>query len=131
MSTSASATFTLDGWDEQPYADLAEGRKLTRASVKQTFSGDITGEGTVEWLMAYRPDGTADYVGLQHVTGTLGGRSGSFVLSTPGTYDGQGATGTWTVLVGSGTGELAGLSGTGTFSAPSGGEPTVSLDYDL
>ena len=131
MTTTAHATFTLDGWDEQPYAELAEGRKLTRASVKQTFSGDITGEGTVEWLMAYRPDGTADYVGLQHIVGTLGGRSGSFVLSSPGTFDGQEAAGTWTVLIGSGTDELAGLTGTGTFSAPSGGEPTVSLDYDL
>jgi Protein of unknown function (DUF3224) len=131
MSTSASATFTLDGWDEQPYAELAEGRKLTRASVKQTFSGDIVGTGTVEWLMSYRPDGSAEYVGLQVVTGSLGGKAGSFVVSTPGTYDGQGAAGTWTVLDGSATGELAGLTGTGTFSAPSGGEPTVTLDYEL
>jgi hypothetical protein len=131
MPTSASATFTLDGWDEQPYAELAEGRKLTRASVKQTFSGDIVGAGTVEWLMAYRSDGTAEYVGLQVVTGSLGGKTGSFVVTTPGTYDGKGAAGTWTVLDGSGTGELTGLTGTGAFSAPSGGEPTVTLDYDL
>jgi hypothetical protein len=131
MTTSASATFTLDGWDEAPYEDLAEGRKLTRASVKQTFSGDIAGDGAVEWLMAYRPDETADYVGLQRITGTLGGKAGTFVLSTAGSFDGQTASGTWTVLVGSGTDELAGLTGTGTFTAPSGGEPTVSLDYDL
>jgi len=82
-------------------------------------------------LMAYRPDATADYVGLQRITGTLAGRSGTFVLSTVGTFDGQEASGTWTVLAGSGTDELAGLTGTGTFSAPSGGEPSVSLDYDL
>jgi hypothetical protein len=131
MTTSANATFSLDGWDEAPYEELADGRKLTRASVKQTFAGDIAGAGAVEWLMAYRPDATADFVGLQRITGTLGGKSGTFVLSTVGTFDGQEAAGTWTVLAGSGTDELAGLSGTGTFSAPSGGEPTVSLDYDL
>ncbi len=131
MTASANATFSLDGWDEAPYEELADGRKLTRASVKQTFSGDIAGAGTVEWLMAYRPDATADYVGLQRITGTLAGRSGTFVLSTVGTFDGQEASGTWTVLAGSGTDELAGLTGTGTFSAPSGGEPSVSLDYDL
>jgi Protein of unknown function (DUF3224) len=131
MTTSASATFTIDGWDEAPYEELADGRKLTRASVKQTFSGDITGAGAVEWLMAYRPDATADYVGLQRITGTLGGKSGTFVLSTAGTFDGAVAAGTWTVLVGSGTDGLTGLTGTGTFSAPSGGEPTVCLDYDL
>jgi hypothetical protein len=131
MTTSASATFTLDGWDEAPYEELADGRKLTKASVKQTFSGDIAGDGAVVWLMAYRPDATADYVGLQRITGTLGGKSGTFVLSTTGTFDGQEAAGTWTVLAGSGTDELAGLTGAGTFSAPSGGEPTVSLDYDV
>ena len=103
MTTTANATFTLDGWDEATYEELAAGRKLTRASVKQTFSGDIAGDGAVEWLMAYRPDETADYVGLQRITGMLGGRSGSFVLSTAGTFDGQAATGTWTVLTGSGT----------------------------
>jgi Protein of unknown function (DUF3224) len=131
MTTTASATFTLDGWDEQPYAELSEGRKLTRASVKQTFSGDITGQGSVEWLMAYRPDGTADFVGLQHIVGTVGGKSGSFVLTTTGTFDGEQAAGPWTVLTDSGTDELAGLTGTGTMSAPTGGEPTVSLDYEL
>lgn len=131
MTTSASATFTLDGWDEQPYAELEDGRKLTRASVKQTFAGDIVGEGTVEWLMAYRPDGTADFVGLQHIVGRLGGKSGSFVLSTSGTFDGQAAAGPWTVVADVSTGELAGLTGSGSMSAPTGGEPTVTLDYDL
>jgi Protein of unknown function (DUF3224) len=131
MPTRASATFSLDGWDEQPYAELAEGRKLTRASVKQTFSGDIAGAGTVEWLMAYRPDGTADFVGLQHIVGTLAGKSGSFVLATSGTFDGKEAAGPWTVLADSGTDELAGLTGSGTMSAPTAGRPTVTLDYSF
>jgi hypothetical protein len=48
MSTRASATFKIEGWDEKPYTEIEGGRKLTQASVKQAFSGDIEGEGAVD-----------------------------------------------------------------------------------
>ena len=131
MSTSARATFAIGGWDEQPYEEAADGRKLTRATVEQTFSGDIEGDGSVQWLMAYRPDGTADFVGLQRITGAFGERSGRVVLSSSGTFDGQVARGTLTVLDGSGTDGLEGIAGSGSFEAPMGGEPVVTLEYDL
>jgi Protein of unknown function (DUF3224) len=130
MTNHASGSFTLDSWDEQSYAETQDGR-LTRASVKQTFSGDIEGEGIVEWLMAYRADETARFVGLQHVAGRLGGRSGEFVLETSGSFDGRTAEGEWTVVRGSGTGDLRGLRGTGGFSAPHGPKASVTLDYDF
>src|ERR1044072_3438509 len=115
MATEATGTFKLEGWEENPYEERDGGRKLTEAHVKQTFSGDIEGEGEVRWLMAYRPDETAGYVGLQRLAGSLGGRSGSFVLQTYGRFDGKVAAGAWEVLNGSGTGELEGLSGRGSF----------------
>jgi hypothetical protein len=130
MTHHASGSFKLDSWDEHSYAET-RGGKLTRASVKQTFSGDIEGEGTVEWLMAYRGDETARFVGLQQVAGRLGGRSGEFVLETSGTFDGRRAEGEWSVVPGSGTGDLRGLRGTGGFSAPHGPEATVTLEYDF
>jgi Protein of unknown function (DUF3224) len=132
MSTRASGSFKIEGWDEKPYTEIEGGRKLTQASVKQAFSGDIEGEGAVEWLMCYRPDQTADFVGLQRIAGRLGNRSGSFVLTqTAGTFDGKEARGELSVVPGSGTGELSGLSGTGEFRAPVGGQPSITLDYDL
>jgi Protein of unknown function (DUF3224) len=127
----ATGTFKIEGWDETTYAETGDGGKLTRASVKQAFVGDIEGEGSVEWLMCYRPDQTADFVGLQQVTGRLGERSGSFaLLQTDGTFDGREARGELSVVPGSGTGELRGLRGRGRFSAPHGGEATVNLYYD-
>ena len=39
----------------------------------KALSKAFAGAGAVEWLMAYRPDATADYVGLQRITGTLAG----------------------------------------------------------
>jgi hypothetical protein len=122
----ATSTFKIDAWDEQPYAD-----KLTRAQVKATYSGDIDGSGETEWLMCYREDKTADFVGFQRITGRIGERSGSFVVESTGAFDGKVASGPLAIVQGSGTGELAGIVGQGEFSAPLGGEPSVSLDYDF
>ena len=129
MTTQAHGTFTIESWDEDPYAETDGGGKLTRASVKQSFAGDIEGDGQAEWLMCYRPDETADFVGLQRLVGSVGDRSGSLVLESTGTFDGREAKGPLTVVTGSGTGELAGIAGEGELVAPMGGEPSVSLSY--
>jgi uncharacterized protein DUF3224 len=126
VSTQAKGTFKIDSWDEQPYAD-----KLSRAQVKATYSGDIEGQGETEWLMCYREDKTADFVGFQRIVGELGGRSGTFVFQSTGAFDGKEAAGPLAIVEGSGTGGLAGIVGTGTLSAPMGGEPSLSLDYDF
>jgi hypothetical protein len=124
MTTHATSTFQVESWDEQTYTDVGDGRKLTRASVEQAISGDIEGAGTVEWLMCYRPDDTAEFVGLQRVDGRLGER-------TAGTFDGKEARGELTVVPGSGTGELSDLSGSGEFRAPLGSAASVALDYEV
>jgi hypothetical protein len=129
--TRANGSFKVTSWDENTYEELDGGGKLTLASVEYTLSGDIEGNGTVRWLMAYRPDGTAHYTGLQRVTGSIGGHDGSFVVETTGDFDGKVADGTWTIVAGSGTGALSGISGRGTGRAPYGDEATYALTYDL
>lgn len=127
MSTQATSSFKIEGWDEQAYVETEDGGKLTRASVKQAFDGDIKGE--VEWLMCYRPDQTADFVGLQRIVGRVGERSGSVVLQSTGAFDGKEAKGPLMIVPGSGTGELKGITGDGELCAPLGGEASVSLNY--
>jgi hypothetical protein len=129
MSTHAQGIFELQSWQEDTYLELANGAKLTRASVAQAFSGDLDGEGSVEWLMCYADDGTARFVGLQRFEGRLGTKSGSFVMETLGTFDGGKAKGTWSVVARSGTDELRGITGTGAFEAPHGPKADVELDY--
>jgi Protein of unknown function (DUF3224) len=131
MSTHITGTFKYTSWDENAYEELSSGRRLTRASVAQALSGDIEGEGSAEWLMCYRPDKTATFVGLQRLTGRVGGREGSFVVESHGTYDGELARGRWTIVPGSGTDELRDIQGEGTWEAPHGPEATFELDYDL
>lgn len=127
----AEGTFEIAGWDEDTYTELDDDRKLSQAEVTQNFSGDIEGSGSVRWQMCYRPDGTADWVGMQHVDGRIGDRSGSFVLRTAGTFDGAKAAGEWTVVTGSGTGALETLSGSGRMDAPLGTAATYVLDYEF
>ena len=66
--------------------------------------------------MCYR-DGGADFVGMQLVDGKLDGHRGSFVLSATGAYEGTTSKMQLEIVAGSGTGELAGISGSGEFMA--------------
>ncbi|MEY2461271.1 MAG: hypothetical protein QOG30_3101 [Acidimicrobiaceae bacterium] len=131
MGHHAQGKFDIASWDEEPYVEIDETRKLTRTAVTQRFSGDIQGDGSVQWLMFYRPDGTADFVGMQHVEGKFGDRKGSFVLETTGTFDGSKAAADWSVVAGSGTEELEGLQGTGHMEAPMGSTATYELEYSF
>ena len=105
------ARLKIESWDEKPYRELGEGDKLTRADVLLSGPDDGLTSAIFEALMFYRADGTSTYVTLMHLTGTLDGRRGSFVLQGQGTYDGKTARGESYVVEGSGTGELAGLGG--------------------
>jgi len=127
--TELRGSFDVTSWNEETYEELPGGGKLTRAAVEQAFSGDIVGEGAVQWLMAYRSDGTAHFVGLQRIRGTIDGRSGTFVVETSGGFDGTEAHGSWSVVAG--TGALEGLRGTGSFRAPHGSHATWELDVEL
>jgi hypothetical protein len=131
MSTRATVTFEIKSWDEKPYDEIGGGAKLTRASVTKAFHGDIEGEGRVEYLMVYRGDGTASFVGLERVLGQVGSRSGSFVLQHNGTFEGGVAKATYVVVPGSGTGDLRGLRGEGSFASGHAQHYPMTFDYDL
>ncbi len=128
---SANARFTIKSWDEKPYSEGQDSPKLTRAAVSKTFSGDIEGEGQVEYLMMYRSDGSAAFVGLERVVGQVAGRAGSFVLQRTGVFEGGVAKESFSVIPGSGTGELQGLRGDGTSAVGHGSEHPLTLNYEL
>ena len=130
MKKRASAQFAIKNWDEKPYSEGPDLPKLTRASVAKTFTGDIEGEGSVEYLMMYRGDGSAAFVGLERVVGRIDGKSGTFVLQRSGVFEGGLAKESYSVVPGSATGELRGLQGEGTTAVGHGMEHPFTLDYD-
>jgi len=131
MKQHLNARFAIKSWDEKPYSEGPDQPKLTRASVTKTFTGDIEGEGHVEYLMMYRSDGTAAFVGLERVTASLAGKTGSFVLQRTGVFEGGQAKESYSVIAGSGTGELKGLVGSGNSSVGHGMEHPFSLNCEL
>lgn len=112
MATTLETTLEITNWDENPYEEFDDGSKLTRADVTLSEGPDGLGPARSQSLMYYRPDGTASMVSLMHVTGRLDGRTGSFVLAGTGSYDSDTARVEITVVEGSGTGDLAGITGT-------------------
>ena len=120
-------SFQIASWDEDVYHEEDDG-KLSLASVTQQFDGGIRGDGSARWLMAYKPDGTARFVGLQRIEADIDDRHGTIVLETSGDFDGQVARWNAAVVGGSGAGELAGASGDGTFEAPLGSKASFTLE---
>ena len=130
MKHPANARFVIESWDETPVSEGPDLPKLTRATVKKTYTGDIDGKGQVEYLMMYRSDGSATFVGLERIVGRLGGRSGTFVLQRTGMFEGGLAKESYSVVAGSATGELLGLSGDGQSSVGHGMEHPFTLNYE-
>jgi hypothetical protein len=131
MKQTANARFAIKSWDEKPYSDRQDMPKLTRATVTKTFTGDIEGDGQVEYLMMYRSDGSATFLGLERVVGRIGGKTGSFVLQRTGVFENGQAKESYSVVPGSGTGELHGLRGEGHSAVGHGMEHPFTLDYEL
>jgi len=131
MRMFANARFAIQNWDEKPYSEGQDLPRLTRATVTKTFTGDIEGEGQVEYLMVYRSDGSASFVGLERVVGRIGGKTGTFVLQRIGVFEGGQAKESYSVIPDSATGELRGLRGDGSSAVGHGGEHPFTLDYDL
>jgi hypothetical protein len=127
----ASGNFHVESWNETTYDEDNSGRKMTRASVTQTFAGAIEGRGSVEYLMCNLPDAGTRVVGMQLIDGRIGERSGTFALETTATFDGKEVKGVWSVIAGSGTGQFDGLRGDGTFQAPLGSDATWTLDCEI
>jgi uncharacterized protein DUF3224 len=131
MKKTANARFAITTWDEKPYSEGPDLPKLTRATVKKTFSGDIEGEGQVDYLMMYRSDGSAAFIGLERISGRVGGKKGTFVLQRTGVFEDGQAKESYSVVPGSATGELRGLRGEGSSSVGHGLEHPFSLSYEF
>jgi len=131
MKKNANARFAIKSWDEKAYSEGQDLPRLTRARVTKTFTGDIEGEGQVEYLMMYRSDGSATFVGLERFVGRIGGRTGTFVLQRTGVFENGQAKESYSVIPGSATGELQGLRGDGHSAVGHGTEHPFSLNYDL
>jgi hypothetical protein len=136
-SQHATITVTGKSWDESRVVEAGPSHAVARATFTTTYAGDAEGESTCGLLLSYvggdpaKPETlVGPYLGYEQFTGVLGGRSGTFVLEERGEHSGGVARTEVRVVPGSGTGELAGLRGEGSYAADA-MEYTLTLDYDV
>ena len=112
MSAVAKGSFTVE-IKPQSEPSASDGVSVGRMSLDKRFEGDLVATGRGEMLTALTPvKGSAGYVAIERVTGTLHGRSGSLVFQHTGTMNRGAQQLSITVVPDSGTGALAGISGT-------------------
>jgi hypothetical protein len=103
---------------------------LGRLAIDKDFSGDLVGTSRGEMLAVNDATaGIAAYVALEKVEAVLAGRSGAFWLAHRGTIHGEDSSLEVTVVPGSGTGDLAGLSGMMTIDPAA--DHAYTFDYQL
>jgi hypothetical protein len=126
--TRATGKINVTSYDPKPYDETVD-PKIVEVHVVEEFTGDLVGIGTARFLQVLRGDGSASFVGVERFVGSLGGRSGSFVLQDAGTVQAGTVCGSWFVVPGSGTDELVGLRGEGGFEAALGEHASIVLEY--
>jgi len=104
---------------------------LGRMTLDKQYQGDLVAHGLGEMLsVRTETAGSAGYVAMERVDGSLHGRKGSFVLQHSGTMNRGTPSLVLTVVPDSGNGELTGLSGSMTIEIK-GGQHFYKMDYQL
>jgi hypothetical protein len=125
VSTRATGMFQVQLAPQETAATIG------RMSIDKQFHGDLEATSKGEMLAAQGGvQGSAGYVALEQVTGTLHGRTGTFYLQHTGTMDRGVPSLSITVVPDTGTGELTGLAGRMNIVIE-GGKHSYEFDYTL
>jgi hypothetical protein len=135
--TTAKITITGKTWAESREEDVDAEHAVAQAKFTTEWEGDITGSSTC-WLLISYVEGRADqpetlvgpYVGYEQVRASIGDRTGTFVLATSGEHSDAVARTDVRIVPGSGTGDLTGITGAGSYAAEA-MQYTMTLEYEL
>ena len=128
MGTRVVVPFDITGWEPSEIPSPEGGPKLGRAMIRKAFRGDLEGTSETEMLSCQGENGGAGYLAQEVVTGTLAGRGGTFVMQHGGIASAGGQRAFGSIVPGSGTGELRGLTGSVEYRHDESGA-TVTIDY--
>jgi len=133
MTQTAKSTFSVIKWAEHPLFEQADGQKMTYSYVEYKYVGDLDATCRLTYAMHYLSPDHAIFTGVEHFTGTLHGKQGSFVLVHSGCYKkDEGAFADVAVSPGTATGQLAGLKATARMVLEGHAEHyPLSLQYQL
>jgi hypothetical protein len=126
----AEGTFVVKN-SPLPADEATAGTAIGRFGLDKQFHGDLEASSKGEMLGSGNPaSGTAGYVAIEQVSGTLQGRNGSFSLQHFGTMESGKFELRVIVVPGSGAGDLAGISGIMQIVIAA-GQHSYKFDYSL
>jgi hypothetical protein len=130
VTARANGTFEVK-LSPQPADEYADGATLGRMTIDKRFQGDLQATSKGQMLTGMSSiKGSAGYVAIERVSGTLAGRRGSFILQHSGTMVRGAPSLTVAVVPDSGTDELTGVSGTMIIDV-TGGRHSYTFEYTL
>ncbi|AIS02154.1 DUF3224 domain-containing protein [Streptomyces glaucescens] len=117
----------------EPDPVVPTGLPVSVATMEKHFEGEVAGRSATVFTAAYDESaGAGTYVAMESFEGTLRGRAGAFNFVHSATTSGSDRTAAFfTVVPSSGTGELAGISGTGGIAVDADGTHRVWFEYEL
>jgi hypothetical protein len=132
MANHASGPFDVKINPQKPDNPVSEAANFARMTIDKQFHGDLEGTSKGE-MLATSPDATGSgvYVALERVTGSIKGRSGSFVLHHTGIMTRGVPLLTIEVVPDSGTGQLIGLTGKMMINIAKDGKHSYDFEYTL
>ncbi|OZG72813.1 hypothetical protein BTA51_12600 [Hahella sp. CCB-MM4] len=126
-----SGTFDVKLTPLESYAEGVDGVNLGHMSIDKIFHGDLDATSQGEMLSAMTTiQGSAGYVAIEQVNGTLSGKKGSFVLQHFGTMNKGTDRLILEVVPDSASGELIGLTGSMKINIE-GGQHFYEFEYEL
>ncbi|GAB3166903.1 DUF3224 domain-containing protein [Amycolatopsis stemonae] len=116
----------MKNWEEKIVSGTEGGPRVAYAHASMAYEGVVEGESICDLLLYYAGEGyesgKTTSPSFERFDGKVDGREGTFIVKHEFTFDAQGIASTFEVVPGSGTGELAGLTGRGTVGGAMGEE---------
>lgn len=113
--------------------DKGDGSAMGRMSLDKQYHGDLeaTAKGEMLYASSAGVQTSGSYVAVERVTGKLHGKSGSFALAHKGTMSGGQQQMDITIVPDSGSGELAGISGSLKIIITADGKHSYEMEYAI
>ncbi|PYX99095.1 MAG: DUF3224 domain-containing protein [Acidobacteria bacterium] len=132
MTQHASGPFDVKLTPQQPDSEVAKAANLGRMTIDKQFHGDLNATSKGEMIAAQtQVKGSAGYVAIERVTGTLKGLGGSFALQHSATMTRGVPDLSIIVVPDSGTGELKGITGKMDIIIAPDGKHSYTFDYSI
>jgi hypothetical protein len=132
----AAGTFTVKGFvptELVPDPPVPTGVPIGVATMEKRFEGEVAGRSATLFTAAFdQTTGVGTYVAMESFEGSLHARNGAFNFAHSATTSGSDRTAEFfTIVPSSGTGELAGISGTGGMAVDADGTHRIWFDYEI